>query len=76
MREDPEVLEKLKEHGMSPVTTEQGEQVAVAIKAVNYMECSSLTQRGLKEVFDFAIKTALDRKGKSGKKGKGGCTLL
>jgi len=77
LREDPE---NLKEKGLTVVSTEQGEQLAVDIKAVKYMECSALTQKGLKEVFDLAIKTVLipQSKGKAAKKGKGrnGCTLL
>jgi len=80
LREDPEKLESLKEKGLAPIATEQGEQLATDIKAVKYMECSALTQKGLKEVFDFAIKTVLipqgnKGKGKGGKK-KSGCTLL
>jgi len=81
LREDPEKLESLREKGLSPITSEQGEQLANEIKAVKYMECSALTQKGLKEVFDFAIKTVLMPNGGGGKKGKGGkkrsgCSLL
>jgi len=83
LREDPEKLESLKEKGLSPISSEQGEQLATEIKAVKYMECSALTQKGLKEVFDFAIKTVLlpgtkggTKKGGAGKKKGGACTLL
>eukprot|EP01125_Pyxidicula_operculata_P022969 TRINITY_DN971_c0_g1_i1.p1 TRINITY_DN971_c0_g1~~TRINITY_DN971_c0_g1_i1.p1 ORF type:complete len:202 (-),score=32.54 TRINITY_DN971_c0_g1_i1:169-774(-) len=82
LREDPEKLESLKEKGLAPITTEQGEQLAKEIKAVKYMECSALTQKGLKEVFDFAIKTVLigpnGNKGgdKKGAKKRAACTLL
>jgi len=77
LREDPEKLESLKEKGLAPITTEQGEQLANEIKAVKYMECSALTQKGLKEVFDFAIKTVLlpPKKAANDKKRRG-CTLL
>jgi len=84
LREDPEKLESLKEKGLSPITTDQGEQLSREIKAVKYMECSALTQKGLKEVFDFAIKTVLLPSGsgrgaaaRGGARGRrGACSLL
>lgn len=41
---------------MQPIQYEQAVGVAKDIKAVKYLECSALTQRNLKSVFDEAIK--------------------
>jgi hypothetical protein len=59
----------------------QGQQMANQIKAIAYMECSALTQKGLKVVFDEAIKCVLfPNKGagakKKAKSGGGGCLIL
>jgi hypothetical protein len=43
------------------------------IGAVTYLECSALTQEGLKVVFDEAIRAALN---KPKPKKKGGCIVL
>jgi len=77
LREDLEKIESLKEKGLTPVTVEQGENLSREIKAVKYMECSALTQKGLKEIFDLAIKTAVhptEKKFVHKKKQK--CTIL
>src|SRR4051812_7899586 len=59
LREDKETIEKLREKRMSPITYPQGLQMAKDVSAVRYLECSALTQKGLKNVFDEAIRAVL-----------------
>ena len=50
LREDKETLQTLSDVGQSPIKREQGQKLANKIRAVKYLECSALTQRGLKQV--------------------------
>lgn len=59
LREDSETLERLRRAGTAPITYQQGVQMAKEIGAARYMECSALTQQGLKAVFDEAIRVVL-----------------
>ncbi len=52
MRSDPAELEKLRQQGHSPITTDQGNELARKLKSIKYMECSAKTQENLKDVFD------------------------
>ena len=52
LRDDAGVVEKLAKSRQRPISFEQGERLARELGAVKYVECSALTQKGLKNVFD------------------------
>ena len=52
LRNDDQVKEKLAKQKMVPVSKQDGENMARALGAVKYVECSALTQFKLKDVFD------------------------
>ncbi|ESN98497.1 hypothetical protein HELRODRAFT_84621 [Helobdella robusta] len=60
LREDKDVITQLANNNLSPVKREQGIKMASKIRAVKYLECSALTQRGLKQVFDEAVRAVLN----------------
>jgi len=59
LRDDKKALTALRDKKMLPITFAQGVQMAKDIGAVKYLECSALTQKGLKNVFDEAIRAVL-----------------
>ncbi|TKS92312.1 Ras-related C3 botulinum toxin substrate 1 p21-Rac1 [Collichthys lucidus] len=59
LRDDKDAIERLRDKKLSPITYPQGLAMAREIGAVKYLECSALTQRGLKTVFDEAIRAVL-----------------
>ncbi|CAF90636.1 unnamed protein product, partial [Tetraodon nigroviridis] len=60
LREDGSTIEKLAKNKQRPLYPDSGEKLARELRAVKYVECSALTQRGLKNVFDEAILAALE----------------
>jgi Ras-related C3 botulinum toxin substrate 1 len=74
LREDKTTIERLAEKKLAPVQHQQGLQLAKEINAAKFLECSALTQKGLKAVFDEAIRTVLQPA--PIKKKKGGCLLI
>ncbi len=54
LRDNSTIRDKLAKSKQKPITAEAGERLAKEIKAVKYMECSAMTQNGLKDVFDEA----------------------
>jgi len=73
LRKDDNTIKQLNSRQQSMVTIEDGQRMAKEIGAVNFLECSALTQEGLKQVFDDAIRAAMSKPNKpDGRK----CNLL
>ena len=75
LRNNKDSVKKLEEQGAAPITTGQGQAGAKEIGAIKYLECSALEQKGLKDVFDTAIRVVLEPPDKHGGKRKR-CTLI
>ena len=60
LRDDAGTIEKLAKNKQKPISVEAAEKLARELRAVKYVECSALTQKGLKNVFDEAILAALE----------------
>ncbi|KAK3682654.1 cell division control protein 42 [Podospora appendiculata] len=61
LREDDMVRQKLAKQKLQPIRKDQGDQLAKELpNVVKYVECSALTQKHLKDVFDEAIVAALE----------------
>ncbi|EUC41270.1 hypothetical protein COCMIDRAFT_29921 [Bipolaris oryzae ATCC 44560] len=77
LRDDEATKESLRQKKMAPIQYEQAVMVAKEIRAQKYLECSALTQRNLKSVFDEAIRAVLSpRAPPSAAKNKKKCTIL
>ncbi|XP_076450185.1 ras-related C3 botulinum toxin substrate 2-like [Babylonia areolata] len=75
LRDSPEIVESLRRKQLEPISYVKGQALAGEIDAVKYVECSALTHKGLKAVFDEAIRAVIVPKVKNAKPKKP-CTLL
>lgn len=65
---DVNVLINLDQSNVKPVLSSRARGMAAKIRATDYIECSSLTQKNLKEAFDAAIFAAIKSKTRKVKK--------
>jgi len=63
LRDDVRELIQLARYAERPVSEAEACETARNIGAVRYIECSALTQLNLKDVFDTAILTVLEKRG-------------
>lgn len=78
LREDEKIRQKLQKRKQKPVTPEEGMRLAKRCDADCYVECSALTQQGLKDVFDEAMLAVLEPKIKrrDPRRSRGRCVIL
>jgi Ras homolog gene family, member U len=60
LRSDLKTLLYLDEHKLKPVMEKEARARAQQMHACTYIECSSLTEKNLKAVFDTAVLTAIE----------------
>jgi len=70
LREDAAVNEGLKNQGLAPISREQGELLGKELGSSGYVECSALSQKGLKQVFDEAARIVVGKQSKSNSDGQ------
>ena len=62
LRQDQQTIDALKNINSGPVKRCDGEAVCQRIGAVEYLECSAKTKRGVREVFEAAARAAIKHK--------------
>ena len=74
LRDDQDALSTLKRKKLSPVSYTEGIQMMREIGAEHYVECSALTQKGMRDVFNEVIRAPMPSK--SAFKSKQNCAIL
>lgn len=54
-------LREMGPHRASCITAAEGKRVAHEVRAKGYLECSSLSNRGVQQVFEYAVRTAVNQ---------------
>jgi Ras-related C3 botulinum toxin substrate 1 len=55
LRSDSETVTFLRDRGLAPISTNEGNALAKEVGACDYIEASSVTQEGMKKVFDTIV---------------------
>jgi small GTP-binding protein len=78
LRDDTDTVQKLRQNNQEPITQQQGVSAAKKHGAVKYCEVSALTQRGIKDLFDEAVRATFPAPagGEQKARKRGGCVLL
>ncbi|KAJ5074454.1 hypothetical protein M0811_01085 [Anaeramoeba ignava] len=74
LRDDKDTINNLEEKGLSPISYQEGCDLANEINANEYIECSAKTQQNVKDLFDKAIQIGAESKRKNQSKNK--CFIL
>jgi len=75
LRNNQDAIKQLEAKRQVPVSKAQGESLCSELHGSKYLECSALTQEGLKQVFDEAIRCVLTSQSNANKPKKR-CLLL
>ncbi|KAJ1958853.1 hypothetical protein DL89DRAFT_270412 [Linderina pennispora] len=77
LRRDENIIRQLAKDGQQPTTREEALNVAKAVGAQLYLECSAKENRGVREIFDAAVRCTLKaQKQAYGSEDSGCCIIL